>query len=294
MLTISSRLRSAALATIVRSQPLRLLSTAAPAVDNILTLEERQTSDTEQSSSSYTLTMSSPPANTFTEAFLLQFIDAMHQLRERRHVRSLVIKSSLPTIFSSGFDLNTLCRPASRNQLKDFLKLFREAFYSLYTAPFYTVAQIAGHAPAGGCALALACDYRIALDSDKIKIGLTPTKVGITPPEWLIRLAESRFSSPHACERAVLPAQLHTPRQALALGLVDILAKDSDALDQAAGRQLSRVHATDPRAINSVRSLLSRPVLGAMSDETDLDQFVDSVLRPECQQLLAGALQRMA
>lgn len=40
-----------------------------------------------------------------------------------------------------------------------------------------------GHSPAGGCVLALCCDYRIIVDG-KFKIGLNETKLGIVAPPW--------------------------------------------------------------------------------------------------------------
>lgn len=41
-----------------------------------------------------------------------------------------------------------------------------------------------GSSPAGGCLMALSCDYRIMADNPKYKIGLNETRLGIVAPFW--------------------------------------------------------------------------------------------------------------
>lgn len=41
-----------------------------------------------------------------------------------------------------------------------------------------------GASPAGGCLLALSCDYRILADNPKYTIGLNETQLGIVAPFW--------------------------------------------------------------------------------------------------------------
>ncbi len=42
-----------------------------------------------------------------------------------------------------------------------------------------------GHSPAGGCLLAISCDYRVMVGG-KSKIGLNETLLGIVAPFWLV------------------------------------------------------------------------------------------------------------
>ena len=46
----------------------------------------------------------------------------------------------------------------------------QEMWLALYLTPLATVAAISGHAPAGGCMLAMACDARVMVDG-KYMIG---------------------------------------------------------------------------------------------------------------------------
>ncbi len=47
----------------------------------------------------------------------------------------------------------------------------------------FNLLNFTGHAPAGGCVLAMCCDSRIMV-SGKSKIGLNESKVGIVAPYW--------------------------------------------------------------------------------------------------------------
>ena len=47
------------------------------------------------------------------------------------------------------------------------------------------IAAINGAAPAGGCQIAMSCDYRIMAQHPKFNIGLNETKLGIVAPTWV-------------------------------------------------------------------------------------------------------------
>lgn len=58
----------------------------------------------------------------------------------------------------------------------------QQLYIDLYSSRLATVAAVQGHAPAAGCFLAMACDYRImsAGDGKKVPtIGLNETRLGI-------------------------------------------------------------------------------------------------------------------
>ena len=58
----------------------------------------------------------------------------------------------------------------------------QQLYIDLYSSRLATVAAVQGHAPAAGCFLAMACDYRIMSTGDGKKvptIGLNETRLGI-------------------------------------------------------------------------------------------------------------------
>ena len=80
----------------------------------------------------------------------------------------------------------------------------RDAARALAAFPSPVVAAIAGHAPAGGCVLALCCDYRI-MASGPFRIGLNETQVGLVAPEGIQHLLR-RVVGLHRAERLLQDA----------------------------------------------------------------------------------------
>jgi enoyl-CoA hydratase/carnithine racemase len=64
------------------------------------------------------------------------------------------------SIFSAGADLLRL-RDGGPGYLDEFLPALSEAFLAVFDCPVPVVAAVNGHAIAGGCVLACACDYRV-------------------------------------------------------------------------------------------------------------------------------------
>jgi enoyl-CoA hydratase len=85
------------------------------------------------------------------------------------------------------------------------------------------VAAVGGHAIAGGCILAAACDWRVATTEPRARIGVNEVALGLRFPPSILEVL--RYRVPRL-ETAVLGSALHSPTEALALGLVDELAPD--------------------------------------------------------------------
>lgn len=67
-------------------------------------------------------------------------------------------------------------------KVKLFWSTLQEVWLQLYGSTYPTAAAINGHSPAGGCLLALSCEYRVMCP--KLTIGLNETRLGIMAPEW--------------------------------------------------------------------------------------------------------------
>jgi enoyl-CoA hydratase/carnithine racemase len=135
-------------------------------------------------------------------------------------------------VFSAGLDLSevaTLDVPGARRLLGALEHLVE----ALFTYPAPTVALVNGHAIAGGCVLALCCDWRVATADPRARIGLNEVAIGLSYPPRTLAMVRARLS-PVAAERVVLGAQLHDPAAALSAGLVDEVAADPRRAAEAA------------------------------------------------------------
>src|SRR5690606_4415621 len=99
------------------------------------------------------------------------------------------------------------------------------------------VAAITGHSPAGGCVLAICCDYRVMAKGDFV-IGLNELPVGIIVPQPIFELY-SFWIGQGMAYRNLMEGKLMTPEEALSCGLVDEVVV-AQSLVGTAERQLHR------------------------------------------------------
>jgi 3-hydroxyacyl-CoA dehydrogenase/enoyl-CoA hydratase/3-hydroxybutyryl-CoA epimerase len=95
--------------------------------------------------------------------------------------KGLVITSKKKTGFIAGADIEQFTEMRDYEEGLNFLRKGQEVFLKLENMAIPTLALINGFCLGGGCELALACDYRIALDDPKTRIGLPEVMLGIHP-----------------------------------------------------------------------------------------------------------------
>lgn len=84
-------------------------------------------------------------------------------------------------VFSAGADLEYLQKlqnNTSQDDLEDTIAI-KELLWNIYTLPKLVVAQVEGHAIAGGCGLAAVCDVVYAVP--EAKFGYTEVRIGFVP-----------------------------------------------------------------------------------------------------------------
>lgn len=86
-----------------------------------------------------------------------------------------------------------------------------------------------GNAPAGGCLLAMSCEYRVMVGS-KFVIGLNETQLGLFAPKWFQDTMVS-IIGPRQTELALTSGKLFSAQEALKIGLIDeLVASEEEAL----------------------------------------------------------------
>lgn len=95
--------------------------------------------------------------------------------------KGLVIYSCKDKGFIAGADVKTFSGLDTSERAEAFLHKGQAVFSRLESLKIPTVAMIDGFCLGGGMELALACDYRIATDSDDTRLGLPEILLGIHP-----------------------------------------------------------------------------------------------------------------
>lgn len=132
--------------------------------------------------------------------------------------------------FSSGLDLITLY-DLDEKQMRDFWFEFLDLIKIFVAFRKPVVAAIGGHSPAGGCVLALCCDYRIMVEGEYV-IGLNEIPVGIIVPDSIFDLYSFWLGRARAY-RFLLEGTLFHPQRALKVGLIDEMVLPNQLQTQA-------------------------------------------------------------
>lgn len=134
--------------------------------------------------------------------------------------RGLVIVSGKPVGFVAGADVQELRGLTSATEVLEMLGRGQELARRLTRLPFPTVAAIHGAALGGGLELALCCDYRVATDHPKTKLGLPEVQLGVIPGMGGTQRLPRLIGVPDALDLVLTGKQVDA-KKARRLGLVD-------------------------------------------------------------------------
>lgn len=186
-------------------------------------------------------------------------------------------------MFSSGLDFNQTLNP-TKESIYAYWFWFQESWLKLYGASFPTVALINGHAIAGGCVYALACEYRVMLPN--FLNGLNEAPVGIVPPEFVNETVE-KVLGPRQTELALTVGQLYTTEEALKIGLIDEIGNDEKDARMRCETFLKKFSKTPPIPRSLTKRILRQKTLSLLSNPEnriiDTRTFCDYILLPSTQ-----------
>jgi enoyl-CoA hydratase len=182
---------------------------------------------------------------------------------------SAVLLTGRDGVFCAGFDLRVLRAggSAASKLLKDGFELSRR----MLSFPIPLVLACSGHALAMGSFMLLSADLRIGADAEH-KIGANEVAIGITMPWPAIEICKQRLAPAHF-QRAVINAEIYTPRDAVAAGFLDRVVAPDDlrATGQAAARELAKLD----RAVHAATKLRARQAtLAALRAAIDDDPML--------------------
>lgn len=142
--------------------------------------------------------------------------------------KGLILTSGKST-FVVGADIDQLATIETAEQAFDLVEDLKASLRKLETSGKPVVAAITGTALGGGLELALACHYRIAIDSPKTKLGLPEVKLGLLPGGGGTQRLPRLVGIQKALELMTQGKELR-PQQAVEIGLIDDVAHDNDEL----------------------------------------------------------------
>lgn len=208
-----------------------------------------------------------------------------------------LLLSGGPSVFSAGLDLVHLAKLADdRAALYAAWEAFFTAAQALAACPVPVAAAVGGHAPAGGCVLALCCDYRVMAASPDAtrpyRIGLNETRVGLVVPEGIQALF-ARIVGARQAERLLVAGALLDSDQALRVGLVDQVVPPEQTV-AAARAWLEELSQLPREAMLRTRAIAREDLIAALHPERiELGRFIEAWYEPATQEALRAALARL-
>ncbi|WP_445768707.1 enoyl-CoA hydratase [Rheinheimera sp.] len=213
------------------------------------------------------ITMSNPPANTWTAETLTQLRDAVKSLDADKNIYALVITGEGEKFFSAGADLK-LFADGDKAVASDMARIFGEAFETLSVFRGVSIAAINGYAMGGGLEVALACDIRIAEQQAQMalpeaKVGLLPCAGGTQNLAWLVGEGWAK--------RMILCGERLGAEKALQIGLVEEVVATGMALESALALA-DKVAEQSPSSVTACKALIQKGRSGTMQSALPLER----------------------
>jgi 3-hydroxyacyl-CoA dehydrogenase/enoyl-CoA hydratase/3-hydroxybutyryl-CoA epimerase len=192
-------------------------------------------------------------------------LDELEQIVERLAIdmpAGVIIHSGKPTGFAVGADIREFVEYAQQDTVRENIEHGQRVYEALARLACPTVAAVHGACMGGGTELILACRLRVAADDETTRIGLPEVMLGIHPG-WGGTARLPRLIGATEAMPVMLTGKPLSARRALALGVVDHLARPQELLAEARmllRRAPSRPFARRARAWAS-NSWLGRQIL---------------------------------
>jgi enoyl-CoA hydratase len=207
-----------------------------------------------------------PPANALDMEFLAAIVRTLDEI-ESSDARAMIVTGN-GSVFSAGADLFRILEEG-RDYIDLAGPLASAAFARMVTFPRPTVAAVNGHAIAGGCVLACACDYRVAAAGD-VRIGLAELAVGVPFPIWALETVRLAVGSDRM-RGLILGARTLGVEDAKDAGFVDEVVPVEELMERAraAAKRLARV---PPDTYELTKRAILAPMVERAERATALDE----------------------
>jgi enoyl-CoA hydratase/carnithine racemase len=199
------------------------------------------------------ITLNRPPVNSFNYAAIDNLGKAMAELENDKTVRSILITGGGDKAFSAGFDISSFADP-----MNIWLpRLGHTVFSQIERGSKPVVAAINGFALGGGLELAMACHFRVMVDTEKAKLGLPEINLGIIPGWGGTQRLPRLVGRTRALEIALMGTRINA-KEAYEWGLLNKVSKPGETLKDA----MEYAVALSKRAPLALKAILNAVVLG--------------------------------
>src|SRR5256712_2060911 len=223
-----------------------------------------------------TITLNRPEKRNAISAVMIAELQTALDEIEKSHVRVAILTGAGKAFFS-GMDLKMLAAMAhqspSENQedSRRMAKLFRR----IWSFPRPLIAAVNGPALAGGCGIAMLCDFTLAVP--EAKFGYTEVKIGFLPA--IVSVFLMRQIGEKRARDLLLTGRIIEAAEAKAMGLINEIVPAEKLL--ARSNELAEVLiSSSPASLSRAKRLLTSAA--AATVDADLERAVMENARIRC------------
>jgi len=216
-----------------------------------------------------------PPTNSITFETLKLLREAIKNVNDNNSIKGLIITGE-GRFFSSGFDLPVFLSFRDRSDVLNFFNVEEELLFELFTCKKPVIAAINGHCAAGGFILSMGCDYRIAVDNPKPKIGMTEIKIGLGLTIAEMELVRWGVNSNRDLRDVMFNGETYSFQDAKDKGYIDELV-DAENLIVRAKKKICYWIDQPERAFISLKAAIKKPAAQSIRERLDNENWQDDL-----------------
>ncbi|MBS0289466.1 MAG: enoyl-CoA hydratase/isomerase family protein [Proteobacteria bacterium] len=157
--------------------------------------------------------------NSLNESTLREFDQILDRINEQSEIKALIISSGKKSGFIVGADISQFKSLSNAQEATELIREGQKIFNKLEQLKIPTIALIDGVCLGGGLELTLACNYRIAHDSPKTRLGLPEVKLGIQPG-WGGTVRLPKLIGAKAAMEVILSGRTLSAKSAKKMGII--------------------------------------------------------------------------
>ena len=192
--------------------------------------------------------------NALNSEVVILLKESFHNAISDDLVKAIVLKAN-GEVFSAGADLAYL-QQLQTNSYEDNVAdstSLKDLFYTVYTSPKVVIAQVEGHAIAGGCGLVSVCD--IVFSVTEAKFGYTEVKIGFIPA--LVACFLIRKTGEARTKELLLSGDLINAKTASDYGLINFISEKTAIAEEVNQYAEKLVSKTSGESVSLTKRLIN-------------------------------------
>jgi len=204
--------------------------------------------------------------NALNAAFVEELAAKFKDLEDDIQIKVVILRAN-GVVFSAGADLKYLqdLQANSYDENVEDSRRLMQLYLQIYQSELIVIAEVGGHAIAGGCGLITVCDFVFTVD--EAKFGYTEVKIGFIPAIVMVFLLR-KLSETHAKE-ILLSGYLIKAEKAREIGLVNKI------IDKKQIQVFTENFAKDLLKMNSAASMSMTKTMIAQVQDMPLEQALE-------------------